>query len=372
MSADVGFTMKKLQKKLLADTVNAGRLSRRLKFWKGKACLGVASLCFLIFTGVCTSGQQPTTPSPKPIFETGWKPDPVAAQKLSASQPAFIAKQVQALVEEASDKDALNYRFLAKCLNQPKLHPLDQGQLGACVGFAAAQSIDVVAAADIVHRRQREVFLSRASGGALYALGRTNARQLGNWEGSSGAWQVEAMQEDGTLWQQAYGEYDLTKYDIPLIKRWQQSGIPPVLIDKSKEHPVRGCHLIKNTSELKALLQNGYPCLSCASQSFGSKRDALGFSKGTKPGWSHAMAVISYRGKASGREGFLIWNSWDPQWISGPEWPSDMPLGSFWVSEQDMQARIDDGDSWGIGDLVGFKKRNLNWAEVLEIGGARK
>lgn len=302
-------------------------------------------------------------------FGQGWKPDPEAVARIVAQQPAFIAKQVESLAAAADDDDALVYRFTAKCLGVSKLEPLDQGGLGSCVGFATAHALETTGAADVVHRREREEWRFRGSGGGMYALSRTHAKQLGDWEGSSGAWAVGALQEWGCLFAGSYDSIDLSRYDIPLIRQWQNRGVPSNIIEVAKKYPARGCALVKTNAELKGLLQNGYAALSCASQTFASRRDQLGFSRGTIPGWNHAMAVVAYRGKASGAEGFLILNSWRPDWISGPEWPDDMPLGSFWCSPADMQKRLDQGDTWGVGGVDLFKKRELNWLETLDIGG---
>lgn len=325
------------------------------------------ALLTLLTAVVCVA--QVATPAPDAQFGTGWKPDPEAVKRVVAAQPPFIAKQIGSLAAAADNDDALVYRFLAKALNKAKIDPLDQKDLGSCVGFATAHATEIVAAADIVHRLEREEFKFRASGGGNYALSRTHSKQLGSWEGSSGAWAVEAMQQWGTLWQGVYASVDLSRYDIPTVRRWQERGVPNEIIEAAKLHPARGCALLKDVRELKAILQNGYTSLSCASQTFASRRDSMGFSRGTIPGWNHAMAIVAYRGPESGKEGFLVMNSWRPDWISGPEWPEDQPYGSFWADVQDMQKRLDQGDTWAVGGINGFPKREMEWLEALSVGG---
>lgn len=367
--------MKKLQRNPTDDTANAGQPFRSLRSWKERLCLGVASLLCLSVLGAGTSAQQPTTPSPKPIFETGWNPEkgPKEAAVFAAKQPPHLAKQVASLVDD-SDKDALNYRFVAKLTGENPLKTMDQGQLGSCVGFGTAQAASTVQAADIVHRKQREIWKGKASGGGIYALSRTISNQNDGSEGSTGAWAMEALQKAGVLWQIDYGggEYDLRKYDIGIIKRWQTRGIPKVLIEQAAKTPARGCYLLKTVAELKAGLQNGYACSACAAWSFVSKRDSMGFARADgKNSWNHCMAITSYRGKASGREGFLVQNSWFKDWISGGTWPADQPEGSFWITPADAQAALSQGDSWLIGDIAGFRKKDLTWAETLDIGSSK-
>lgn len=338
----------------------------------GLWCLAVTtvvsiSLCLLTN---CTASSQEVDLS---RFAQGWDPNrgPTEAKILESKLPKFYKAQIQSLLATSDDSDALNFRFLAQCLKVQRVQGMNQGQLGSCVGFGTAHALEIIGAADIVHRRQREAWVTRPSGGGLYALGRTHARQLGSWEGSTGSWSVSAMQEVGTLWLKPYGSVDLTRYDIGIIKRWQQSGVPRELIEAAKEHPVVGCYLLKNTAELKALLQNGYAAIICSQSSYSSQSDRMGFCRRTGREWAHCMAVVSYRGPSSGREGFLVQNSWG-DYIKGGIWPEDQPVGSFWATPADVQFSLDQGDSWAIGDVKGFPAKELTWKEALSVGGNEK
>lgn len=241
-----------------------------------------------------STSQQPT--APPPVFQngTGWNPDkgPKEAAVFAAKQPPHLAKQVQSLVDEATDRDALNYRFVAKLCGQKILTTKNQSELGSCVGFGSAAAVETVAAADILHRRQREVWHYRVSGGGLYALSRTIPGQNDGSEGSTGAWAMDALQKAGVLFEEKYGdgEFDLTKYDISIVRRWQTRGIPKLLIEAASKHPVRGCLLLKTTDQLKAGLQNGYAASLCAAWSFVSKRDSMGFARSDgQRKWNHCF-----------------------------------------------------------------------------------
>jgi hypothetical protein len=80
------------------------------------------------------------------------------------------------------------------------------------------------------------------------------------------------------------------------------------------------------------------------------------------------MALSSYRGEKSGKEGYLLQNSWGDSWVSGPIFPEDMPHGSGWITASDVMHYIKQGDTFSIAGYEGFKKRDIKWEEVFDIG----
>ena len=80
------------------------------------------------------------------------------------------------------------------------------------------------------------------------------------------------------------------------------------------------------------------------------------------------MAFTAYRGKSSGREGFLCQNSWGNNWNDGAIYPNDQPHGSFWVSPEDLLFHLKQDDAYSISDYQGFKRRNLTWEEIFKVG----
>lgn len=76
----------------------------------------------------------------------------------------------------------------------------------------------------------------------------------------------------------------------------------------------------------------------------------------------NCMAIVGYR--AGKRRGFLIVNSWGNDWITGPVYPADMPLGSFWA-DWDVVARMMAGrDSFAYGDYDGFRSKRVDFLEA--------
>jgi hypothetical protein len=100
---------------------------------------------------------------------------------------------------------------------------------------------------------------------------------------------------------------------------------------------------------------------------YGAVRDADGF-KNRAGRWGHAMLIWGVRHQANGspRDGGLIQNSWNDNWIGGPRWPDDQPPGSFWSSRPDVEAMLQAGDSWAIGTSLEWRDlQNANWGLAL-------
>lgn len=328
-------------------------------------------LLLLVSSALGQSESQPR------FTNYGWYPAPEEVTKV-ADKLKFYSDQIQALPVR-DDTSALNYAFLCQLLDVKILPTLDQGPVGACVGFATARAADITAAADICHRREAEEWRALFSPEALYAIGRQQAGRLGTWDGSTGAWSVDGLQKLGTLHQLTYDETDLTAYSPARAKAWAAQGVPSGLLPTAKEHPFLSAGLVTTTEQAKAALQNGYPLITCSMISYPSVRDSDGFLKANGRRWAHAMCVAAYRSASTGREGFLIINSWrcsshSNGWVTGPIWPTEdadfpQPIGSFWVSPADLQLHLSYNDTWAISGYQGFAKRELEWPEVFSQAG---
>lgn len=236
-----------------------------------------------------------------------------------------------------------------------------------CVGYSTTQALDVLSAVNVYHRPNLgQMWNVRFNPDATYGIGRQ--KNLGSWDGSTGAWSIEGISNLGTLHRLKYDKFDLTNTEPPQGRVWARDGMPADLLVFATDHKVTASAQVNTTEEAKAALQNGYTIIVCAQASYESKRDQQGFSRRTGDAWAHAMAVVAYRGPASGKEGFLIWNSWGDDWNSGGVYPDDQPEGSFWVTPEDLKFHLNQGDSWAIAGYDGFKQRNITWEEVFLIG----
>lgn len=332
-------------------------------------------LRLLPFFLLCFSAQAAET-QPKLVNFGYNKPK----EEVSLPNEVVYRQQLEELVKVADEQDSFNYKFLYKVLKDAKLlsekeletgrlSSLNQGQVGSCVGYGTTHALEITAAANVAHRQQlREIWLARANPDAIYGLGRYENR--GNWDGSNGSWSVEALAKYGSLHRLQYGSHDLRSTVPTDGRRWAAQGLPKELLEAAGDHKALACVQIKSVEEAKAALQNAYGIIICGQGSFSSHRDELGFIKKNGNDWAHCMAISSYRGPKSGKEGYLLQNSWGDTWVNGPVYPPDMPHGSGWITAEDLNHYIRQGDTFAIAGYEGFKKRDIKWEEVFSIGEA--
>lgn len=337
---------------------------------------------FLIFLLSISVGQvyaqAPTRPAAPAVVNYGWVPP--SPEERALAQDNVYTQQLRELVKYNDDSDALIYRYYYKVKEKyglltelektsGRLASLDQGQTGSCCAFAATRALQITAACDILLRHEQEVFKVDFSPNAIYGIIRLD--NLGRWDGANGTMIVDGLRKYGSLHSMTYGQYDLSTATDKDARRWAAVGLPKELIEEAKKHQIIACAPVNNVEEVKAALLNGYGVVVCSGISYSSKRSSDGFSERTPEGWRHALSVVSYRSKASGREGFLIQNSWsgpEGTWIGGPIYPEDMCFGSFWASPENLALQLKERDSYAIAGYNGFKRRDLKWDEIFKIG----
>lgn len=301
----------------------------------------------------------------------GWQPVPEAVAALAAQTTPLYGAQVASLAASTDDRDALIYRFLAAELGVPRLVAINQLDAGTCVGCGTCQATGVSLSVQIHTRRDgpRAKWVAPFSVEAVYAMGREHAGKLGPWDGSSGAWSCAAIRDWGTCVMEQVGSTDLRTYDPRRAQHWARSGVPGAIRAAAKPRRVLACTLVRTTAEAQGLLQNGYGMFTCSKESYFAQRDALGFALNDgRNAWPHCMAIVAYRGASSGRAGFCMLNSWG-DWCTGPMWPADQPIGSFWITESDLRQHLAAGDTWAVGDVTGFQGHALTIPRAIDVGG---
>lgn len=298
----------------------------------------------------------------------GYQPDPVATSQFvdTLRHPTF-ADVMLALPE--NDNDALVYRAITQLMGVKLLPARDQGQVGSCTGNGGATAIDLTTACQIVYDGNHNLWRARASAEYTYAASRQITNNLSNQDGSYGAAVAKAITNYGTIHQLQYsfpdGEQDnLTKYSANLCKQWGARGVPADLITAAAPHKMHTTTKITTWQQARSALQNGYGISVCSQIGFdGGVRDQNGFMP-VKGVWPHCMAAIAYRGQSSGKQGFLIHNSWGDSWASGPLY-QDQPLGSFYVTTQVFQTMLNAGDTFAYSTYDGFPAQSLDWLSAL-------
>lgn len=202
-----------------------------------------------------------------------------------------------------------------------------------------------------------------------YALSRVEIGrgQLGNGDGSVGAWYAEAMKRYGVIFRKKYDRYDLRKYSGRKAKEWgaPRKGCPDILEPIAREYPVRTVSLVQSDDEAMAALYNWYPISVCSQQGFTTQRRAGGWCD-PRGSWAHCMEV---RGICEAKDGrsydlaVVIQQSWGENPTGNPtvklrDREIELPQGCFLVKMEDFERRmLRARDSYAYSDLEGYVRR---------------
>lgn len=316
----------------------------------------------------------------------GYVPDAAGAREFAREAGTFREVGAEAM-SKAKRRDVFLYRYVQEAhrrLYAKDWACWDQGDAGTCVSFAFALASYTAQAVDHVDGRMLDAPPVVATE-PLYGGARTWGSGRSIHPGPDGATGFGAARwisgscpgrpnVGGVLYRQTYGAVDLSRYSIPLSRDWGRNGVPESLAKLAFESRATAVCNVQTWDELCASLERGSPVVVCSNVGYGRAdnrmpvRDADGFLARGRP-WGHAMCIWAIRHGAddgSGREGALIQNSWSASWCTGPKWPDDQPDGSFWASRQDVEAALEQGDSWAVGGVDKFKYRDLDHGIWLE------
>ena len=322
----------------------------------------------------------------------GYQPNPAGTQQFLAElqQPTFAQAGADA-VAKAKGVDTYLFRYADDCHRKvygTPFGPLNQGNAGTCVGNGWAVGSYIGTCVD--HKTGElpnpplEVSVENIYGGSR-TLGRLPpVTYAGMSDGSYGAAAAryvsgKCKQPDvgGILFRQKYGSVDLTHYSIPLCRQWGCYGVPLDLAKEANKHTARAVAQVSTWEELCASLESGYCVPVCSNIGFVAPngRDEDGFVR-RNSSWAHCLCAVAVKyAKNSGhnnepamknpRDGVLILNSWG-NYLGGGKHPPDQPDGSFWITREDAEAILKQGDSFAIGGVNGFSYRELDHGKWLE------
>lgn len=283
-----------------------------------------------------------------------WKPDQAhAAAYLARSRcPDFETAAPRAM--EAPDRDTFLWRFCMLAFEKAGIRWRPQYQKrGTCVGQGYKLGGDTVLAKHAVLFGKK--FPGRCAVAGTYPGGRVDvAGQPGSWDGSNGSWTIEWVLKWGLLLLNGVGlTEDSRDEDERLALRWcaSRQGVPAAEETLAKKRPIRYGPRVRQARECAKILQAGNPVVECSNLIASGRRDRNGFSPVSRSG-GHCQLVWAVRFNPMG---FLIQNSWSEDWGSGPKWPDDQPDGSVWVDEGEMQAILNQGDTYAMIDAGGLE-----------------
>ena len=335
--------------------------------------------------------------APRPIAgqsNYGYLPDPNGTREFLAEleHPTF-GDAAREAVQKARGVDTFLYRHVFKAHETHYGTPWvcwNQGEHGSCVSFAfalgsyTAQSVDFTQGR--MPRPPPEVATEPVYGGSRTAARlppiTKNYGGDGSYGGAAARW-ISGRCKDptvgGILYRDVYGAVDLRQYSIPRSVAWGRDGVPLDLARLANKTKAIAVAQVNTWEELCASVERGSPVVLCSTVGYGRwdgrmpVRDEHGFLVRGKD-WSHAMLCWAVRHKANGspRDGGLIQNSWSSRWCAGPKWPTDQPDGSFWGSRADIEAALQQGDSFAIGGVDAFEWRELDhggWVQPSPVDG---
>ncbi|RCS43961.1 hypothetical protein DTL42_18415 [Bremerella cremea] len=322
--------------------------------------------------------RQPFKAADVPEEHFGYQPNPQATRKFLAQLPRANLREAapQLFQADPPQDDIFLYRALYDAHLKKYGVPWQVGRqgIGDCVSFGFAHGADIHLA--VMWSLGDSADWKPTATESIYGGSRVEARGVsrGGWsDGSYGSAAAKWLREYGLVFRQPYETVDLSRYSAQRAKDWGNYGNGGQddngrLDAEARKHPVRTVALVRNFAEASAAIHSGYPVPVCSMVGFRMQRDADGFAQpqGT---WPHCMCFIAARhGK---RPGLLCLNSWGPNWITGPKYPSDMPDGSFWVDQRTVDRMLAQNDSFAVSGYDGFPFRKLDhakWVQAMPVG----
>jgi len=235
---------------------------------------------------------------------------------------------------------------------------------GDCVSWEAAHKLDVLLAILAVNGKI-EPPKRRVASEPCYGFARVEGQGRSVYyggPGTSGRAMQEGLKRFGTLYRQAYGAADLSKYSGSRAVQYGRSGVPDELEPEAANHKVRDAVCVRTTDEAIALIDSGYPVGYCGGTYWGLTRDANGIAKQIKSG-AHGMAITGYWRNSPKGLCFWVANTGHGKHCSGPKGPIEVPdvyaqCGS-WMPESRITPVLRAGDCFAHTFVEGWPVQKL-------------
>ncbi len=305
------------------------------------------------------------------IARFGYRPNPEHAGDL-AERNHHHQFRLAAFLAQDDNGDRYTYRALVSCLQAAglkqwlvqdgttlRLNCFDQYQSNACTGHGRSMQIAIQDAATIVAGGAPAantagsdpalvpVFEAMPAPEVQYPFGLMVDGTLGHDDGCSGSGIIEGTERYGS-WYEMNVVNDTDELiegnwagspDIPTwyqrIEAYATHGVPAPIAAAAASHKSQAHANITTVAQAWAALGQCYPVLICSDISFEGTRNEEGIIAATGHNWPHCMVISSRRTSPKYGRLYLVHNSWDPSWTSGPYW-LDQPAGSFWIKETDL------------------------------------
>lgn len=303
-----------------------------------------------------------------PMF--GWEDDPRGAEAFASSLPHPTLADAGPDLKAAKHDVSLAELLLA-CMPSWKR---GRQPIGSCVGWGTAMAVDCLAAADVLLRKETEVWGGMCIPGVVYGLSRVEARgqnrNLGG-DGSTGFHAAKAIRDFGTL---HFGQnYGGTVYASPLTGQQEtalgRDGLPDDLEPFAASHKVAEVTIVRDFSDCAKAISNGFPVFLCSMRGFSMKfREYPGLGGGwlvPSGTWPHCMMASCLRWD---RPALRVPNSWGDCYDGPVDERAHRSLqrSAGWVDAEVIDSMCSGGDSYAVAGFSGFKPADMPEAGWLK------
>lgn len=307
----------------------------------------------------------------------GWiPPHERTAVQQQAHEEAVLSMPQFRIIGSRGDTDRVMISDCAKACNGGQHFRTFYQKTGSCVGNGGGQVIWHLSAVEAA-RLGMQITPKLPFYLLPYGRSRYYLNERGQGEGSTGSTFAKAATIDG-----------IVSADTPGLPQWQDQGgitwgqtaemqwsdggaISQQWLDKSRQFLVKTTSPVKSAADVRAAIQNWYPC-TIASNWGGQMKPSVAGSKYPcllnthADTWNHQMGVHAWWNHPELGELFYILNSWGVD-VHGQD-PAGGQPGGFWVKSADVDYITGQGDSYAFSQFNGFPAQEIERALFKIIG----
>jgi hypothetical protein len=236
-------------------------------------------------------------------------------------------------------------KFFAKAFED------DPQETGDCTTHATRNAADISRAVEIDIRKEPESFVARGATEVIYRYRGSSS------PGMNPGKAIQFLTNYGVLLRQKYPWADLSKYNVKYAMA--RGAIPEAALVEAAKHSCRFFLRINSLEQARDAIASGFGVICGSKYGNDGVRDSRGVSK-FNGSWNHCMAWGAADCRARQKDHFyLVLQSWG-LWNRGghPEW-GPIPGGSFLMPSGDAEWCIKNGETWAVGNVLGFPPQKL-------------
>lgn len=298
--------------------------------------------------------------------------DPSHTEPFFAAQPQIMLAANDIL--EADDNKDVDLCELYEQITGNAWDSLNQNPRGFCVGFGNAKmatlSLAMMAYAQLIDWPGADVAVEPVYGGMRYEIGalKHGSNLARGGDGGVGSWAAEWLLSYGVLLKVKLEGIDLSEYSLERCAEWGQRGVPDIIEDDAKLHPLTSMMRTDTGEQSWRLIGQLYPLVHCSNQGFAMSRDSNGISR-PQGSWAHCAGWSGRFTLKNGRRVLRYDNSWDgrkdgrgylgnPVVIEGQNGPIKLNGNQFLV-ELDIVERmcVSGRETYAMSGVQGYTKR---------------